>query len=111
MAICLECGVSIVSGDLCKFHKCFRKDSLLNYAVNKAALKGVSMNASLVAKRLQFQEIVIKEGGYSYEEVAEMSMVELRDAVDQLRPLVIVNSSATLTGGKTKKVTVVRKIA
>ena len=69
------------------------------------------MSKDLFAKRLKFQEIVVKEGGYSYDEAAEMSMVELRDAVDQLRPLVIVNSSATLTGGKTKKVTVVRKIA
>lgn len=107
MKKCFECSKEIVSGELCKFCKCFRKDSLVNYKANKEA----SMDSVLLAKRLQFQEIVIKEGGYSYEEAAEMSMVELRNIVDELHPIVITNASVNFRGGKTKKVTVVRKQA
>lgn len=110
MCKCLECSKEIASGDLCKFCKCFRKDSLVNYASNKRTQQmELSMSTEQVLARLKFMEIAVKEGGYSYDEVANMDLIELRDLVDELRPLMVVNSSVTMRGGKTRKVTVVRK--
>jgi hypothetical protein len=108
MCTCLECGKSIVSGDLCKFCKCFTKSSLVNYHANKEAM---SMTKEQMSARIRFQEIAIKDGGYTIDEVANMDLLELRDLVDELRPTVIVNSSLTVRGGKTKRVTVLKSKA
>lgn len=104
MCNCIDCGKEIVSGKVCKFCKCFKRPVI-------QTTMEVSMDSVLLAKRLQFQEIVVKEAGYSYEEAAEMSLVELRNVVDEVRPLMIVNKGLTATGGKTRKVTVIRKQA
>ncbi len=85
-------------------------------AASKTSTKGVSMKTNNnnnvitfktkeISARLRFQEILIKEG-YSYEECAEMSLVELRNTVDEIHPMTIVSTSLTLSGGSTKKVIV-----
>ena len=101
---CIDCSKEIVSGKLCKFCKCFKRP------VSTTTME-VSMDSVLLAKRFQFQEIVVKEGGYSYEEAAAMTLVELRDLVDEIRPLTVTSSALTTSGGKSKKVTVIRKSA
>lgn len=97
---CIDCSKEIESGKLCKFCKCFKRP----------IKSEVSMTKEQMSARLRFQEILVKEG-YSYMECAEMSLVELRDCVDEINPLVIVDSGLTVQGGRTKKVTVVRKAA
>ena len=67
-------------------------------------------NTKAFLARLKYQEILIKEG-YTHEECANMDLIEMRDLVDEINPLVIVNSSLTVRGGKSKKVTVVKKTA
>ena len=67
-------------------------------------------NTKTFLARLKFQEILVKEG-YTHEECASMDLVEMRDLVDELQPLVIVSSSLTACGGKAKRVTVVKKAA
>jgi hypothetical protein len=64
-------------------------------------------SSDLGIRRLQYQEVLISKG-YSYAEVAEMEMKELRAAVDESMPLTITQCSNTVRGGKTKKVTIVR---
>lgn len=104
MCTCNECGKSFIPNnyktDVCLFCRCFKRPSK----------QEIEMANQQFQARLKFQEILVKEG-YSYEECAEMSLIELRDAVDEVQPLVVTNSSVTLRGGKTRKVTIVKKAA
>ena len=70
-----------------------------------------TFSSDLTIRRLQYQEVLVLEGGYSPAEVAEMSISELRSAIDEIYPLVICQSSNTAHGGRTKKVTVIKKAA
>lgn len=95
------------------FNKCFRDDeskALVKALKQEEGEITMELKSKEMSIRLKFQEVLIKEG-YSYEECAEMSLVELRNCVDEVQPLVIVNSGLTMRGGKTKKVTVIRKAA
>ncbi len=89
-----------------KFHKSFRDEESKAKVLELKKEEKAILDAEAIA-RFKFQEILIEEG-FTYEECANMSLVELRDAVDEARPLMIINSSATMRGGKTKKVTIVR---
>lgn len=68
----------------------------------------MSFSNDLLVRKLQYQDLLVSNGAYTYEDVVCMSMVELRSAVDELCPIVITQASTTMTGGKTKRVTIVR---
>ncbi len=69
----------------------------------------VSMFSSdLVIRKYQYQMYIVENGSYSWEEVVEMDMRALRMAVDELLPLMITQTYTTISGGKSKKVTVVK---
>lgn len=61
-------------------------------------------SSDLNVRRLQYQEFLVMESDYTYEEVAEMSLRDLRQAVDEVTVLTIVEVVAT-TNGVTKRVT------
>lgn len=64
-------------------------------------------SSDLNVRRLQYQELLVMEANYSYEEVAEMSLRDLRQAVDEVMILTVTEVIAT-ANGVTKRV---RKIA
>lgn len=64
-------------------------------------------SSDLTVRRLQYQELLVMEANYSYEEVAEMSLRDLRQAVDEVIVLTVTEIVAT-ANGVTKRV---RKIA
>lgn len=68
----------------------------------------VKFSSDLNVRRIQWQEIAIKEAGVPYDVAAAMSMVELRDIVDELYPTTITNTSLSASGGKSVRVTVLR---
>lgn len=61
-------------------------------------------SSDLAVRRLQYQELLVINGDYTYEEVAEMSLRDLREAVDCIMFLTVVEVVAT-TNGVTKRVT------
>lgn len=65
-------------------------------------------SSDLVVRKYQYQQYIMDHGDYVWEEVVEMDMRALRMAVDSLCPITITQVSNTMTGGKTKRVTVVR---
>jgi hypothetical protein len=68
----------------------------------------VKFSSDLSVRRIQWQEIAIKEAGIAYDVAAAMSMVELRDIVDELYPTTITNTSLSASGGKSVRVTVLK---
>jgi len=57
----------------------------------------------LVVRKYQYQMFLV-ENGYSWEEVVEMEMKDLRQAVDELQPITVTQVVMTATG-VSKKVT------
>jgi hypothetical protein len=112
-----------------KFCKCFRDDeskyqlSMLTKQLislqNDVKQMEVSMSQSssnngsmfsndLVVRKYQYQMYIMEHGTYTWDDVVEMDMRALRMAVDELLPIVITQVSTTISGGKSKRVTVVR---
>lgn len=112
-----------------KFCKCFRDDEskvelfklnqqltlLLNSVKqlevsmsNVSSNNGAMFSNDLVVRKYQYQMYIMEHGTYTWDDVVDMDMRALRVAVDELLPIVITQSSTTMTGGKTKRVTVVR---
>ena len=60
-------------------------------------------SSDLNVRRLQYQELLVMESDYTYDEVAEMSLRDLREAVDEITVLTITEVIAT-TNGVTKRV-------
>jgi hypothetical protein len=112
-----------------KFCKCFRDDeskrelsmltkqlmSLQNdvkqmeVSMSKSSSSNGSMFSNdLVVRKYQYQMYIMEHGMYTWDDVVEMDMRALRMAVDELLPIVITQVSTTISGGKSKRVTVVR---
>lgn len=108
-----------------KFNKCFRDDESkqivielkkeesmllkeMNVSVSNTNNGGSMFSNDLVVRKYQYQLYLVEKGEYTMEEVVTMSMVELRSAVDELNPITITQTSVTVRGGKTKRVTVLK---
>ncbi len=112
-----------------KFCKCFRDDeskrelSMLSKQLislqndvkqmevsmsNVSSNNGSMFSNDLVVRKYQYQQYIMEYGTYTWEDVVEMDMRALRACVDELMPITITQCSTTMTGGKTKRVTVVR---
>ncbi len=119
----------VVLSDRIKFCKCFRDDESKALLVvltkqlmslqndiksmevsmsNVSNTNGSMFSSDLVVRKYQYQMYIVDNGMYTWEEVVDMDMRALRMAVDELLPIVITQVSTTMTGGKTKRVTVVR---
>ena len=114
MAKCLDCSKEFVPNnyrtDLCKFCRCFVQTNNVSNNNSEVSMTNSNNNTKAFLARLKYQEVLVKEG-YTHEECANMDLIEMRDLVDEINPLVIINSSLTVRGGKSKKVTVVKKTA
>lgn len=61
-------------------------------------------SSDLTVRKLQYQSFLVEEGAYTYEEVVELSMRELREAVDELLPIMVTSTSVTASGGVSRRV-------
>jgi|694.fasta_scaffold126933_2 hypothetical protein len=62
----------------------------------------------LSVRKLQYQELLIKEGDYTFNEVKDMSLRDLRAAVDEVLCVSITELVVTAAGGVSRRT---RKIA
>jgi|LauGreDrversion4_2_1035121.scaffolds.fasta_scaffold549505_2 hypothetical protein len=73
-------------------------------------MKTISFNFSsnLNVRRIQYQNLLVKHAGFSYEETSSMSLAELRNEIDNLFPQVMTIRSLSRSGGTSVK-TIVKK--
>lgn len=58
-----------------------------------------NFSSNLSVRRIQYMDLLVKHGGFSYETLSAMSLAELRDEVDYLFPQTLTVRSITRSGG------------